>query len=431
MKIHPLVELTYCTNVHPAESFQELMHVITADMPQVKAVVHPHAAMGSGLRIGHQMLHTLQQEKYQRQLLHALDQNDIYVFTVNGFPYGDFTQKKQIKQEVYLPDWSSDERCQYTIDLAKLLTTLPGPSIRSISTVAGGFQPQPLTLEKGRAFQAQFKKLVEALIELEEKTGTRVCVALEPEPWTTLEFIQQVPPFFEQWIHPVHPLATRYLGICYDTCHQALAFEDAYANWQHLIHHEIPIYKVQVSNALQCSPPFDQNTQDHLFRFIEPRYLHQINGYHNQSQQRVSLIDLPPLQELLQNSNSQASFPATLPAFDQRSFNHYMLDQVSRDQKSKVESWMQADVWRCHFHVPIFWSGNGPLQSTQEHWKQATECVVHQIKKQQQSIPLHMEIETYSWSVIPQVYQKNWGGIHQGIIEEFQYFQNHFKQSLL
>ena len=37
-----------------------------------------------------------------------LDQNDAYVFTINGFPYGNF-HGSRVKEQVYRPDWTTNE----------------------------------------------------------------------------------------------------------------------------------------------------------------------------------------------------------------------------------------------------------------------------------------------------------------------------------
>ena len=70
--------------------------------------------------------------------------NGLYVFTINGFPYGTF-HGKRVKEDVYLPDWLDDERLRYTNVLAGLLAALlPDDSALegSVSTVPGAFKPR-------------------------------------------------------------------------------------------------------------------------------------------------------------------------------------------------------------------------------------------------------------------------------------------------
>ena len=44
----------------------------------------------------------------------------MYLYTVNAFPYGPF-KGQVVKEQVYEPDWRSEERTQYTIDVADVL----------------------------------------------------------------------------------------------------------------------------------------------------------------------------------------------------------------------------------------------------------------------------------------------------------------------
>ena len=68
----------------------------------------------------------------------------LYVFTINGFPYGPF-HGTRVKEEVYLPDWRDAARLDYTNLLADLLAQLlprrRSTARGSISTVPGAFKP--------------------------------------------------------------------------------------------------------------------------------------------------------------------------------------------------------------------------------------------------------------------------------------------------
>ena len=45
------------------------------------------------------------------------------MFTVNGFPHGTF-HGQPVKADVHAPDWSHDERVDYTLRLAEILSAL-------------------------------------------------------------------------------------------------------------------------------------------------------------------------------------------------------------------------------------------------------------------------------------------------------------------
>jgi len=64
-----------------------------------------------------------------------LGRNNCYVFTINGFPYGRF-HGRRVKEQVYAPDWTTNERVEYTIRLFDLLAQLVPAGVEgSVSTV--------------------------------------------------------------------------------------------------------------------------------------------------------------------------------------------------------------------------------------------------------------------------------------------------------
>lgn len=401
------LELSYCTNVHAGEGLSAILNQINHDIPLVKALVSPNKPFGSGLRVGYETVRELSEHTHAlTKLKQALLEQDIYVFSVNGFPYGDFAAP-QVKATVYDPDWSTDERVDYTLRLARLMTALPGPKLRSISTVAGGFVPNLRLLKsKDHLFAKNFARLAQGLAELEDETGISVRIALEPEPWTRLERTDQVLPFFEDVVWPASKHAQKYIGLCYDTCHQALAFEDPIASWNQLTQQNIPIYKVQISNALRLSKPQDAQARQRLFSFAEQRYLHQVTAL-TADGTVLRALDLPDLFQ-------------------------------TNDQ------WLNALEWRCHFHVPIWWQGQEAqantalstetmisahdeeppkdplgLGTTYLHWQKIAHCMQNPLaqKHTREGAQLHVEVETYSWHVLPDAL-KSQLGLHHEISEE-------------
>lgn len=392
MRYLPHIELSYCTNVHAGEGAQALLQQVVHDLPQVKTLVSEKQAFGSGLRMGYETVCELRQNTQAlNNLVTALQAEDLYVFSANGFPYGDFAAHS-VKTKVYEPDWSTQARVDYTLELARLLTQLPGPQFRTISTVAGGFVADASQYHhKDQDYQTHFARLSQGLYQIEEETGVTIRVAFEPEPWTRLERIDQVIPFFEDLVWPSSAHAKRYLGLCYDTCHQALAFEKPKQTIQHLVKHEIPIYKVQISNALSLTQPQQESARAQLLSFSEPRYLHQVTALTSEGK-LLRALDLPQLIEA-------------------------------------PREWLNALEWRCHFHVPIWWKGatldenhqSNHLGTTYEHWSEVAELICDPELQHHtaQGESLHVEIETYSWHVLPEQL-KSTQGLHYEIKKEFQ-----------
>lgn len=340
----------YCTNVHPGETLAEVSQVLRQDVVAVKARVAPQRPFGMGLRLGNTVTRALEDPDARAGFVDLLRQNDLYVFTVNGFPYGDFAARS-VKEAVYEPDWRDPARLDYTLALAELVAALPGPKFRTISTVAGGFRPD--TQDAHGEMGAQLRAAADGLAALFERTGVHIRLCLEPEPWTTLETTPEAIAFFDA--HLSTPNARRYLGLCYDCCHQAVLFEDAATSVKALAAADITIGKVQVSSALTLPDPQDAEARLALLRFSEPRYLHQVVGRTPDGLVRAK--DLPLLRG--------------------------------------ASEWMRADSWRCHFHVPIWWDGDAHLGTTKADWQAAVTTALAADPN------LHLEIETYTFHVLP------------------------------
>ena len=372
--------LSYCTNVHPSETVEELFTILDQEIPPIKAALCPRQPFGLGLRVGATVCRQLilNQSTVLNQLLAKLDERNLYVYTINAFPYGSFSAQR-IKEQVYSPNWCTDARLEYTLNIATLLSLLPGPQKRSISTVAGGFQPETLSIEDAQKMSNQLRKLCQGLAQIEDKTGIRIQVGLEPEPWTTLEKSTEVIDFFERWIWPSTSLAPDYLGMCYDTCHQAIAFEDPINSWSRLHEAQIPIVKVQLSNALILNQPESEIGRTRLQQFSEPRFLHQVTGRQVDGT-ILRALDLP-------------------------------------DIASPPKEWIDCEEWRCHMHVPLWWDGDQYIKTTSAYWRSiASLCSTQE--------HLHIETETYSWSVLPPSHPGRTAGLTACLIKELQVAQD-------
>jgi hypothetical protein len=125
------------------------------------------------------------------------------------------------------------------------------------------------------------------LRKLEGFTGKRMCLALEPEPDCLLESTQTTIDFFERlWRHPLWvPAYRHYIGICFDTCHFALGYEDPLHALRSIVSANIPVARIQVSAALEFNR---YTTVEDLRPFIDQEYLHQ-------TRRRDAAADLDPI----------------------------------------------------------------------------------------------------------------------------------------
>jgi len=134
--------LTYCTNIHPGESWAEVRANLERHVTRAKAAVAPSRPFGVGLRLSAAAAATLVRPAELEAFRAFLHDHGFYVFTINGFPYGPF-HGTRVKEEVYLPDWLDDERLAYSDRLAELLAALLPADAGlegTVSTVPGAFK---------------------------------------------------------------------------------------------------------------------------------------------------------------------------------------------------------------------------------------------------------------------------------------------------
>ena len=370
--------LTYCTNIHAGESWAEVRENLGRYLTAVRQRLAPAADFGVGLRLSAAAAVDLATSDRLAEFRKFLAANRLYVFTLNGFPYGPF-HGRPVKEGVYQHDWRTAERLDYTNQLADILAhLLPGESglEGTISTVPGGFKTDIEGPADVTAMVDNMVRHVGHLVALQARTGKTISLALEPEPCCFIETIDEAVDFFSHQLFApatVERLAglagldgpqagaalRRHLGLCLDLCHAAVEFEDAAAAIAKLRRAGIRVGKMQISAGLRFAA-VDAATHELLRPFDDEVYLHQVVARSGGQLERY--VDL-----------SQA-FAAPLAA----------------DGESE---------WRVHFHVPIFLDDLGHFATTQDFIRQA--LALHR----EQAISPHLEVETYTWDVLPPAYR--------------------------
>jgi sugar phosphate isomerase/epimerase len=370
--------LTYCTNIHAGESWPEVHTALAKYLPEVRRQVAADRPFGVGLRLSAIATEALRERAAMDQLKALLAASDCYVFTLNGFPYGPF-HGRRVKEAVYQPDWRHEERVAYSNLLADLLVELlpeDDALAGSISTVPGTFKP--LAAAPG-AIDDMARNLIRAvahLVQIERATGRTIALALEPEPYCFLETIAETVRFFEQHLFAGAAVAQlvehtsasqsdaeaalrRHLGVCYDVCHAAVEFEDPAGSLADLRGAGIAIPKLQLSAALRI-PEVGPATAAQLRPFDEPVYLHQV--VERRGGRLIRHLDLP-------------------------------------DALAGIADSAGAE-WRVHFHVPIFLDELKDFATTQAFLREI--LALHR----QQPVSAHLEVETYTWDVLPERYRQ-------------------------
>lgn len=365
--------MPYCLNVHPGETLESVREAIATCAAAVKRAVAPDRLYPLGLRLSSVAAAELAtQDRALEEFADFLGQGGFEVSGINGFPYGAF-HGQAVKSAVYEPDWSTPERLKYTGRLATVLSALlPEGGCGNISTVPLAYKSDNLEegARKAAVHARQIAVMAEFLDLLRKEDGREIVLALEPEPDCVLESIDETIAWFEEqllyegtrWLSAgqrrsrdeAEALLRRHVGVCLDTCHFAVAFEEPLTA---LIRFEsacIRVARVQISAALRCAVSDEALLR--LRAFIDPVYLHQT---------RVRL----PLGRFASWPDLTAETLAAAGAHKGREL-------------------------RTHFHVPLYYDGDGILESTNTGLD--AEFFAHVAAR---GYPL--EIETYTFDVLP------------------------------
>jgi hypothetical protein len=373
--------LTYCTNIHPGEKWTDHFHELKTHLPELKKRLSPDKPFGVGLRLSAVAASELLKNDQLQTFRAWLHEEDLYLFTMNGFPYGSFHHEK-VKDNVYKPDWSSHQRLSYTLDLVRILAGLLP------DYVDGGISTSPVTYKYWQRGPQEMKQLIEkschhlaeTAFEMHkhfDQAGKELHLDIEPEPDCLIENSTESIHFFQNQLWPIGSrylsdqkgideqeavnILKKHIRLCYDTCHFAVEFEEPAEAVKRLRDAGIRIGKVQISAALKVdlasSDMSRLNMHRYLQEYVESTYLHQVV-------EKVKDGSLHQYRDL----------PDALRHIE--------------DQK--------AVEWRIHFHVPIFTGKMENLNSTQDHIIKGIRPLF------EESGCRHFEIETYTWEVLPE-----------------------------
>jgi hypothetical protein len=368
-----LGHLTYSTLVHPADDWDQLWKSVNTYLPQVKARMAPDQKFGVCLRTSAPSAALLSAEPSKRaDLKQFFADNDLYLYTANAFVYGVF-KKQVIKEEVYEPDWRTEERTQYTMQVASLLADLAPEGIEpSIQSAPLGFKPRVTGGDVVQAYTNNVIRVVAHLVKLHQDTGKVVTLGLEPEPRCFLETTDETIEYFTKTLfsgESAKRLANatglneadaavamrKHMGVVFDIGHQAVGYEDIPASLQKLVDNGVRIVKLQEA-ASMFMPGVTQKTVDALQAFAKTIYLSQT----------------------CQKKDGRTTWFMNL----EDAFEDWYRNPGPRD-------------WRTHFHVPVFLDDLGAFGTTRFALEQA--LAFHK----KTPLSAHLEIETYTWDVLP------------------------------
>jgi hypothetical protein len=368
-----LGHLTYSTLVHAGDNWDQMRASVEEFVPKVKRRLGVEGKFGVSLRISGDSQKTLSESAQARfDLKKFLDGEGLYVFTINAFPYGPF-KGQRVMEKVYEPDWTTNQRVEYTKSIADILVDITDADTSpSIQTAPLAFAPNVSDENYIARFTTSVFEVLAHLYHLEARTGRRVKLSIEPEPACYLETTDETVAFFKERMHAPAGVAElakiaqiplseaegaikRYLGIVFDIGHQSVGFEDIPQSLEKLVNAGIPIFKLQEAAALWVES-LSLDIIPELRRFTDTIYLSQTS--------------LKTAEGIVKYLNLGEALDA------------YEANPVPTEM-------------RTHFHVPVFLEEIGPFKTTRFAVQQA--LAMHR----KQPLSDHLEIETYTWDVLP------------------------------
>ena len=86
MRISKGFELTYCTNIHVAEGWPQVLENLRRYAPELKRRLHPEGRFGLGLRLANDEAVELLSGSHLEEFARFLEGSGLYVSLINGFP---------------------------------------------------------------------------------------------------------------------------------------------------------------------------------------------------------------------------------------------------------------------------------------------------------------------------------------------------------
>jgi sugar phosphate isomerase/epimerase len=336
--------------------------------PQLKRRLAPDDSFGLGLRLSNAEAVELLSGSNLDQFKTFLSDNGLFVALINGFPFAGF-HDCSLKDQVFAPDWHTTERVDYTIRLMQILAELLPDEMD------GGVSTCPLSYKRWRR-NSDWPKLIQNVVrvaqtafEIRRETDHFIHLDIEPEPDGLVENTAEFIAFFDKLVSVGAPLLAHsaeisrpeaesalrdHVALCYDVCHFAVEHEAPAFTLNAIRSAGIRVGRAQISSAVRVAIPESESARErlrcNLLPLSDATYLHQVIG----EQERFA--DLPD-----------------------------GLAQLSEAASSE---------WRIHYHVPLFTERYGEIGSTQPEVRAALAELTPAVSR-------HLEIETYTWSVLP------------------------------
>ena len=370
------VHLTYCTNIHAGESWDEVRDSLEAHLPPIKAAgLARRAARARPAALGDRRAGA-EPARGVRRAARAFCRGTISTSSPSmPFPTGPF-HGTRVKEDVYQPDWLTPERLTYTDQarrdsrraaarrMAGSVSTVPG----TFKAVAARRPDAPRVMADMMARHAA--NLVDAaaphrardrarararalLLPRDDRGDARVLSRSSAHRCERGDRRAGDRPFAST---QAREALRRHLGVCYDICHGAVEFEDP----------------------------------GRRFRAVR-------GGRHPHRQAAAQLGAAAADSRRRDRAHARGVRRRRLPAPGRGAPER--LDHAPRRSRAGLRGAARRATaggeWRVHCHVPVFLEVAGQFHSTQPTLKAALACTKAGF------VAPHLEVETYTWDVLP------------------------------
>ncbi len=404
----------YCANVHPGRNLAQLRESLAGPMTRIAQDLALDSLPVS-LWLSAETIRELSQDtKLAISLRDQAIDCGISFVAINAFPYGNF-HAQRVKHAVYEPNWTDGRRTHYTLAVAELLPLLvaPGTEHISISTLPLGWRANFSSSASGASVgiaSTALEQIASRLHEIEQKTGLRITLDIEPEPGCAIETSEELVGFFTHCLPVTTRMSVnvrRYIGACVDVCHGAVMGESPQDFFQHCAQVGVTINRIQLSSAIKGAN--SEHDLAALAQFNEPRYLHQVVSGFGAS--RRMWDDIP---DFLADTNIEP------PTTDSKALAHEISTTTLTPTlaNATVHHFTNARTqeWRCHWHVPIHHAMINGLETTSNAITATLDAALRL-----PNAPL-IEVETYAWTQLPhREHISTAHEVEQGTVQEIRY----------
>ncbi len=305
----------YCMNIHPYGDLEGFMEALRVHPPRIAELLGKKEPLKVGIWLPASAFPAAHRKAGEAARL--LEEANACAFTANAFPWGRF-HRTRVKEKAYVPSWHEKERLDYTLQVAQLLVRLLPEETEeaTVSTLPLGYGRK---FDIGPAVENVRACLLE-LAALHRRTGKRIRLVFEPEPFCAMETAEDVERVWEALRQEAgEALTAEYAGVCVDLAHAVCVFEDPAETIVRLEEAGMRVGKVHLSAAAVSS---NKPTTEELQPLADSVYLHQT--FVKRPDGRIERFeDLP---EAMKNP--------------------------------------PEGRWRIHYHLPFDWQGVGLLHSS-------------------------------------------------------------------